>query len=366
MKKILVLLLVLIAMNVQSQSEVKKTPFGKTPDGTAVDVYTLTSGKVEVRIMTYGGIIVSVKTPDRNGKIEDIALGFDDLNGYIESGNKPYFGALVGRYANRLAHGTFTLDGKQYHITKNDGDNTLHGGAKGFGRVVWSAKQIPDGVEMTYVDPDGTEGFPGTLTTTVRYTLKNDELRIEYSAITDKDTVVNLTSHSYFNLAGEGNGTILKQQMELEADKFTPVDKTLIPTGELAPVQGTPLDFRKLTEIGARIDDDNPQLKLGLGYDHNWVLNNGGKFAKAAEAYDSTTGRVLQVFTDQPGIQFYSGNFLDGTVKGKQGHMYPLRSGFALETQHFPDSPNHKNFPSTELKPGQKFHSVTSYRFSVR
>jgi aldose 1-epimerase len=363
--RILAVLLVLIAMNLQSQAEVKKESFGKTPDGVLVDLYTLTSGKIEVRIMTYGGIIVSIKTPDRSGKVEDVALGFDDLNGYISGGNKPFFGGIIGRYANRLAHGRFSLHGKQFQITKNDGDNALHGGGRGFDKTVWDAKQVPDGVELTHVSPDGDQGFPGVLTATVRYTLKGDELRIEYSATTDKDTVVNLTNHSYFNLSGEGSGEILKQEVTINADKFTPVDATLIPTGKLESVDGSPFDFRKATAIGARIGQNNEQLKFGKGYDHNWVLNNGGKFGLAVEAFDSTSGRVVQIYTDQPGVQFYSGNFLDG-FRAKNGHTYPYRSGFAFEPQHFPDSPNHSNFPSTELKPGQNFHSVTAYRFSTR
>jgi aldose 1-epimerase len=348
-----------------ADAQVTKESFGKTPDGTPVGIYTLKSGQIEARIMTYGGIVVSLKTPDRNGKVSDVVLGFDNLDGYT-GGNKPFFGALIGRYANRIAHGEFKLDGKTYNVPKNDGDNSLHGGTRGFDKVVWTGKQIPNGVELTSVSPDGDQGYPGKLTAVVRYTLKGNDLRIEYSATTDKDTVVNLTNHSYFNLAGQGTGDILQHQLKLNASRFTPVDETLIPTGELKSVEGTPFDFRKATAIGERINNDDEQLRRGRGYDHNWVLDNRGKLNEAAEAYESGSGRVLTVLTDQPGIQFYSGNFLDGTVTGKGGVAYQKRTGFCLETQHFPDSPNHPKFPTTELKPGQRYHTVTVFRFSTR
>lgn len=365
MKSIFVFLVV-IAMTAQSYAKVSKQPAG-TASGKPVDLYILQDGKITVRILTYGGIVTSIEVPDRKGKPADIVLGFDSLEGYVTTGNKPYMGAIIGRYANRIAGGTFKLDGKTYQVPKNDGNNALHGGKIGFNKRVWSAKEIKDGVELTYVSENGEEGFPGTLTTTVRYTLSGNELRIEYSATTDADTVLNLTNHSYFNLNGQGNGDILGHEMQIYAKRYTPVDANLIPTGELAPVAGTPFDFLKSTAIGARIDADNAQLKLAHGYDQNWVLDGNGKKAElAAVAYEPTTGRVLEVLTDQPGIQFYTGNFLDGTVTGKGGKVYNRRYAFCLETQHYPDSPNHPKFPTTELKAGETFHSVTIYRFSAR
>jgi aldose 1-epimerase len=359
--------LVLLAMTAQSYAKVSKQPAG-TVDDKPVDLYTLQNSKITVKILTYGGIVMSLEAPDRNGKPADIVQGFDSLDGYVKTGNKPYMGAIIGRYANRIAGGTFQLDGKTYHVPKNDGDNALHGGTVGFNQKVWTGKEIKDGVELTYISPSGEEGFPGTLTTTVRYTLVGNELRIEYSATTDADTVLNLTNHSYFNLKGQGNGDILGTEMKIYAHRYTPANANLIPTGELAPVEGTPFDFLKSTAIGARIDADNEQLKLAHGYDQNWVLDAGGgkKVELAAEAYEPTTGRVLEVLTDQPGMQFYTGNFLDGTVTGKGGKVYNRRYAFCLETQHYPDSPNHPKFPTTELKPGQTFHSMTIYRFSAR
>ena len=364
MKNAIALLGVLVATLV-SQAQVTKQAFGKTDLGTPVEIYTLKSNSVEARIMTYGGIMVSLKTPDKSGKIADVVLGYDTLEGYLP-GNKAYFGALIGRYANRIAKGRFSLDGVSYQLPTNDGPNSLHGGTRGFDKAVWQAKEIPDGVELTHVSPDGDMGYPGKVTATVRYTLKGSTLRIEYSATTDKNTVINLTNHSYFNLHGQGSGTILDHQLELNASHYTPGDPTLIPTGEIATVEGTPFDFRKMTAIGSRIDEKNEQLVRAKGYDDNWVLDNGGKFAEAAELYDPSSGRVLQVWTDQPGIQFYSGNFLDGTIKGKNGNVYQHRSGMCLETQHYPDSPNRKNFPSAELTPGQNYHTVTEFRFSTR
>jgi aldose 1-epimerase len=364
---ILALALALMTFTHQSQSsEVSKQPYGKMPDGTPVDIYTLKDGKIEIRITNYGGIVQTLKVPDRNGNVADVVLGFDTLDEYVKTGNTPHFGGIIGRYANRNAHGSFKLNGKTYQIPKNDGDNALHGGPIGFDKVVWQAKQIPNGIELTHVSKDGDQGFPGTLIAVVRYTLVGNQLKIEYSATTDADTVVNLTNHSYFNLKGQGNGDILGHEVKLEASRFTPVEATLIPTGELAPVEGTPFDFRKSTVVGSRINDNNEQLKLARGYDQNWVLDNKGKFAEAAEAYEPTTGRVLQVMTDQPGTQFYTGNFLDGTITGKDGRVYKYRYGLALETQHFPDSPNHPQFPSTELKPGQHYHTVTVLKFSTR
>ena len=360
---VLVLVLMTIAADVQSQ--VTKHSFGKAPDGTAVVIYTIKNGAMEAKITNYGGIVTSLKVPDRHGNMADVVLGYDALDGYIAK--SPFFGALIGRYGNRIGGAKFVLDGKTYSTPKNDGANTLHGGDKGFDKAVWKAKEIPHGVEFTLISPDGDEGFPGRLTTVVRYTLVGKDLKIEYSATTDKDTVVNLTNHSYFNLKGQGEGDILKHELKLNAGRYTPVDGNLIPTGELAPVVGTPFDFGKLTAIGARIDSDNDQIKKGKGYDHNWVLDSGGgKLAEAAEVYEPTTGRVMQVWTDQPGVQFYTGNFLDGTITGKGGKVYQHRAALCLETQHFPDSPNHPKFPSTELKPGQKYHTVTIYRFSAR
>jgi aldose 1-epimerase len=295
-------------------------------------------------------------------------LGFDDLDGYVANFNTPanaFFGAIIGRYANRIAHGSFTLDGKKYSLPQNDGQNTLHSGTHGFNNVVWKAKPVANGVELTYLSKDGESGFPGNLSATVRYTLIKGDLRIEYSATTDKDTVVNLTNHSYFNLAGQGD--ILKNEVTLHASRFTPVDAALIPTGELKPVEGTPFDFRKATAVGTRIGADDAQLHLGHGYDHNWVLDSGGgKLVEAAEVYEPSSGRVLKVLTDQPGIQFYTGNFLNGTIKGKGGKPDELRSALCLETQHFPDSPNHPDFPTTELKPGERYHTVTVYSLSTR
>jgi aldose 1-epimerase len=361
------ILLVLLAMTAMSYAaNVSKQPAG-TVDGQPIDVYTLENGKITARILNYGGIVMSLEAPDRNGKPANIVLGFDALDGYVKTGNKPYMGAIIGRYANRIAGGTFELDGKTYHVPKNDGDNALHGGINGFNKKVWSAKEIKDGVELTYVSKNGEEGFPGTLTTTVRYTLAGNELKIEYTAKTDANTVLNLTNHSYFNLKGQGNGDILGHEMKIYARRYTPVNANLIPTGELAPVTGTPFDFLNSTVIGSRIDSDDEQLKLAHGYDQNWVLDGGGKKVElAAEAYEPTTGRVLEVLTDQPGIQFYTGNFLDGSVTGTGGKVYNRRYAFCLETQHFPDSPNHPAFPTTELKPGETFHSTTVYRFSAR
>ncbi|MGD0988370.1 MAG: aldose epimerase family protein [Candidatus Sulfotelmatobacter sp.] len=352
----------------EAKTKVTSQPFGQMQDGTPVELFTLSDGLFEARIATYGGVLVSFKAPDRSGNVADVVLGFDDLDGYVANFNGPldaFFGALIGRYANRIAHGTFTLDGQKYSLPLNNGENSLHGGPHGFNNVVWTAKPIDAGVELTYLSKDGEAGYPGNLTATVRYTLKKGDFQIEYSATTAKDTVVNLTNHAYFNLAGTGD--ILSHQVTLHASRFTPVDAGLIPTGELKPVDSTPFDFRKPNAIGGRINENDEQLHRGRGYDHNWVLDNkGGKLAEAADLYDPASGRVLKVLTDQPGIQFYSGNFLDGSIKGKGGKPYRLHSGLCLETQHFPDSPNHPDFPTTELKPGERYHTVTIYRFSAR
>jgi aldose 1-epimerase len=368
---LLCLFMCAVTLNANAKTTVSKQPFGKMPDGTSVDVYTLSEGKIEARIITFGGTVISLKVPDKSGKVDDIVLGFDNLDQYVTvSNNKgnPFFGALIGRYANRIANATFKLEGKTYHVPANDGNNSLHGGPHGFNNVVWTGKQIPNGVELTYLSKDGEAGYPGNLSVTVRYTLSQSALHIDYSATTDKPTVLNLTNHSYFNLAGQGNGDVLNHELTLHASRFTPVNSTLIPTGELKPVKGTPFDFLKSTKIGERIDADDEQLHFGHGYDHNWVIDaqGPGKLTDTAEVYEPTTGRVLRVSTTQPGVQLYTGNFLDGTIKGKEGKTYNHRGAFCLETQHFPDSPNHPKFPTTELKPGQRFHSLTVFSFSAR
>jgi aldose 1-epimerase len=354
----------------KGKSSMTHEPYGKLADGAPVEIYTLVNANgMRARITTYGGAVVSLTAPDRGGKYADVVLGMDDLQGYTTQTN--FFGALIGRYGNRIGHGTFELDGKRYNPPKNDGDNTLHGGPQGFDKRVWTAKGMAGAepaLELQYVSKDGEEGFPGTLRARVLYTLTNkNELKIEYSASTDKDTVVNLTNHSYFNLEGAATGSnVLGHEVTLYADRFTPVDAGLIPTGELKPVAGTPFDFTKSTAIGARIGQDDQQLKFGKGYDHNWVLNAHAGVAKAAEVYEPKTGRVLEVWTDQPGLQFYTGNFLDGKTRGKGGVAYPFRGAFCMETQHFPDSPNKLKFPSTELKPGQTYKTTTIYKFAAR
>jgi aldose 1-epimerase len=356
--------LIVLPSTMSAKTRVAKQAFGRTSEGTPVDLYTLADGKIEARIITYGGIVVSLRTPDRNGKLDDVVLGCDTVEQYEKQ--TAHFGGIVGRYANRIAHGAFKLDGHTYSIPKNDGDNALHGGIRSFDKMVWQGKQIPDGVEFTYVSKDGEQGFPGTLTTTVRYTLSGSALHIDYSASTDKDTVINLTNHSYFNLAGQGKGDVMGHMLKIDASRITPVDATLIPTGELKPVEGTPFDFRTPHKVGERIDADEPQLRLGHGYDHNFVLDHPvNELAEAAEVYEPATGRILKVLTTEPGLQFYTGNFLDGSITGKEGRVYNRRFALCLESQHFPDSPNHPSFPSTELKPGQKFHSVTVYEFSA-
>ena len=336
----------------------------------AVDLYTLTNRNgVSARIINYGGIVVSLNMPDRSGQLGDVVLGYDALDDYLKA--NPYFGAIIGRYGNRIANGKFSLNGVEYTLPRNDGPNSLHGGAKGFHTVVWQARPIdnPDdpALELTYLSQDGEEGYPGNLPVTVVYTLTHlNELRVDYTATTDKDTVVNLTHHSYFNLAGAGNGDILGHELMIKADRFTPVDETLIPTGELRPVAGTPFDFTRPIAIGARIEQDDEQLNFGLGYDHNWALNNSdGSLALAARVYEPTGGRVMEVWTTEPGLQFYSGNFLDGTHIGKGGQAYGRRMGFCLEAQHFPDSPNHPEFPSTVLKAGETYTSTTVYKFLI-
>ena len=351
--------------------EVTKKSWGTTPDGAAVDLYTLRNARgAEATITNYGGIVVTLLMPDRNGKMDDIVLGYDHLQGYIDK--TPYFGCLVGRYGNRIGDAKFTLDGQTYQLAKNDGPNSLHGGVKGFDKVVWTGRPVEskDGaaLELTYLSKDGEEGFPGNLKVTALYTLTNDnELRLDFTATTDKATVCNLTHHSYFNLLGQGKGDILDHELVINSSKITPVDKTLITTGEYAPVEGTPFDFRKATKIGARINDPDTQLQYGPGYDHNWVIDKAeGQVALQATVYEPTTGRVLEVLSDEPGLQFYAGNFLDGTIKGKGGVAYQHRTGFCLEPQHYPDSPNKPQFPSVVLRPGETYKNTIIYRFSAR
>lgn len=354
----------------QTGSTVKK-PFGKATVGQAIDKYVLTNkGGAEAALTNYGGAIVSIKVPDRNGKLADVVLGYDTAEGYVN--DKSHFGGIIGRYGNRIARAQFVLHGKTYTLAKNNGENSLHGGLKGFDKALWKAKMLSakgaQSLKLSYLSKDGEEGFPGNLKVTVIYTWTDaNALMIEYSATTDKPTVLNLTNHSYFNLAGQGSGNILGHQLMIQADKFTSVDATLIPTGELRDVAGTPFDFRKATATGARIDQDDEQLKLGGGYDHNFVIRRSADAGEslAARVVEPTTGRVLEVWTTEPGVQFYTGNFLDGEVAGKGGATYPKRSAFCLETQHYPDSPNKPTFPSVVLEPGALYHTITTYKFSV-
>ena len=352
-------------------ASVTRVPFGVLPSGDSVHVFTLTNANgIEARIIDYGGIVLSLRTPDRNGVLADVVLGYDDLASYVKS--SPYFGALVGRYANRIAKGKFTLDGKEYSLAVNNGPNALHGGIKGFDKVMWKAESRRDstgvGVELLYTAADGEEGFPGALSVRVIYTLTADnQLSIDYLATTDKPTPVNLTQHSYFNLAGDGAGDVLGHRISINADAFTPVDSVLIPTGELRPVAGTVFDFRTRTTIGARIADADEQLARGRGYDHNFVLTRRGDgLTRAAHVVEPNSGRTLLVETTEPGIQFYTGNFLDGSNIGKGGHVYRQRNAFCLETQHFPDSPNQPAFPTTILRPGKEYRSRTVYTFGVQ
>ena len=348
-----------------------RSPFGHLPDGTAIDLFTLTNAHgIEVRAITYGGIIVSLRTPDRDGRLDDIVLGFDSLEGYVEG--SPYFGSLIGRYGNRIAGGRFTLDGATYQLATNNGPNHLHGGVKGFDKVAWTGTPFIDprgaGIVFTHVSPDGDEGYPGRLSVRVTYLLTDaNELVFEYEATTDRRTPVNLTQHSYFNLAGHGAGDILGHQLMLNAPHYTPVDATLIPTGQVATVKGTPFDFTTPTTIGKRIRDRDEQLDRGQGYDHNFVLDpSGTPLTLAARVYEPSTRRTLEVSTSEPAVQFYSGNFLDGTLRGKGGSVYERRAGFCLETQHYPDSPNQPAFPSTILSPGETFRSTTVLTFGTR
>lgn len=355
--------------------KVTKTSFGalsEAPDSPQADLYTMTNRNgMEVAITNYGGIIVSLKAPDKSGKMADVVLGFDNVSGYVKNPS-PYFGALIGRYGNRIGHARFKLKGVEYKLAKNNGENSLHGGLKGFDKVLWTVSNVSTpaaaALQLSYTSKDGEEGYPGTLTAQVVYMLTDkNELSVDYSATTDKDTVLNLTNHSYFNLAGQGEGTILQNELLLNADRYTPVDAGLIPTGKIEPVKGTPFDFTKATAIGARIKDSHPQMKLGGGYDHNFVLNKSdSSLTKAAEVYEPQSGRVLEVLTTEPGVQLYTSNFLDGTITGKAGKVYPRNAALCLETQHYPDSPNKPEFPTTVLKPGDRFQSKTVFRFSVR
>jgi aldose 1-epimerase len=341
--------------------------FGKTSDGAPVDLYTLRNAAgVEARICNYGGIIVSLKAPDRAGTLGDVTLGYDHFDRYLA--NKPFFGTLVGRFANRIAKGKFTLDGVTYSLPANDGPNSLHGGLKGFDKVLWrvgrTAAEPEPTLELNYLSRDGEEGYPGNLNVKAVYSLSADNtLRLDFTAATDKSTIVNLTQHAYFNLAGRGD--ILGHHLWIDADRFTPVDRELIPTGELPPVAGTPFDFRQPTAIGARIEQPDEQLKRGNGYDHNFVLNHPmGRLDVVARVSEAVTGRVLEVLTTEPGVQLYTGNFLDGTICGKGGRLYERRAGFCLEAQHFPDSPNQPRFPSVVLRPGAVYRNTIAFRFS--
>lgn len=357
----------------EPEMKITTSEFGRTISGEAVKKFTISNGQgLEMSVINYGGIITNLKMPDKDGIYEDIVLGFDNLQDYEK--DSPYFGAIIGRYGNRIANSKFSLDGTSYQLDANDGPNSLHGGEKGFDKVVWdiepSTLEGSASLELTYSSKDGEGGYPGTLETKVIYTLTSDnELQIQYEATTDKNTIVNLTQHSYFNLSGNFSKTILDHIVEINADKFLPVDKTLIPTGELRNVQGTPFDFTKPTPIaeGMKHENSNEQLNRGPGFDHCWVLNDqdtGMRFA--ASAYEPESGRYMEVITNEPAIQFYIGNFLDGTLPAKGGGNYGKRTGFCMETQHYPDSPNQPKFPSTLLKPGEKYTSATTYKFSVK
>ena len=365
---LLLAFVILSSALVATAQSVTKQSFGKTAEGENVDLYTLRNTRgAEAKITNYGGIVVSLKVPDRAGKFDDVVLGFNDLDSYLKG--HPYFGAIIGRYGNRIAKGRFTLNGVEYKLAVNDGENHLHGGIKAFDKVVWTGSEnrtkAGAAVVLTYRSKDGEEGYPGNLDVRVVYTLtNNNELRIDYSATTDKDTVINLTHHSYFNLAGEGSGDILNHRVTINANRFVPTDAGSIPTGELRNVKGTPFDFLTSHAIGERINQDEEQVKFGKGYDHTWVINGrAGTLRLAAQADESTSGRQMQVWTTEPGVQFYTGNFLDGTLTGKSGKLYPHRSGFCLETQHYPDSPNQPSFPTTTLKKGATYKSTTIYKF---
>jgi aldose 1-epimerase len=350
-----------------ARAGVVEDSFGSLPDGTAVQRWTIVnSSGASVAVISYGATVISLKIPDRAGKLDDIVLGFDRLDDYLA--DSPFFGAIVGRYANRVGGASFTLNGIQFRLAANDGRNTLHGGWRGFDKVIWTGSRIDDqSVEFTYLSKDGEEGFPGNLTARVRYTLSDSNaLKIEYSATTDKDTVVNLTNHSYFNLAGQGNGDVLKQELTIEADQFTPTNARLIPTGEFASVTNTPFDFRRPHQIGLNINADDNQIRIAGGYDMNFVLTKQPGLRHAATLFDPTTGRVMDLWTTEPGLQLYTANGLDGSLTGKGGKAYPMYGAVCLETQHFPDSPNQPAFPTTVLKVGQTYRTTTEYRFTAR
>jgi aldose 1-epimerase len=352
-------------------SSIIKAAFGQTPGGVPVEIYTLRNAEgAAARIMTYGGIVQSLRTPDRKAHLDDVVLGYDNLQGYIDE--NPYFGCLVGRYGNRIGGAKFTLEGQTYTLATNNGPNSLHGGWKGFDKVVWTGKALATAngpaLDLSYSSKDGEEGFPGNLDVKAVYTLTDDNaLCLDFTATTDQTTVCNLTQHSYFNLCGQGNGDILGHEVFIDADQTTPVDSHLIPTGQFAPVDNTPFDFRKATPIGERIEDSDKVLQYGPGCDHNWVIKKPlGKLGLQARVYEPTTGRVLEVISDQPGLQFYAGNFLNGTITGKAGAVYERRTAFCMEPQHYPDSPNKPQFPTTELKPGQVYRNTIIYKFSTR
>lgn len=355
-------------------TSLQKQAYGKTPEGKSVEEYTLTNiNGMEVRIITLGGIITSIRVPDRKGEMANVVLGCASLEDYLTK--SPYFGCITGRFANRIANATFRLNGTEYKLATNDGQHSLHGGAKGFDKQIWQAKEIKTenevGLELTYTSPDGEEGYPGNLATTVTYRLDNaNALHIDYKATTDKPTIVNLTNHSYFNLAGEGTGAIFNHELLLNADHYTPVlNSAAIPTGEIASVEGTPFDFRKSRVIGERIHSGHEQMVYGRGYDHNWVLNRthskDGAMMLAAKLFEPNFGRVLEVLTTEPAIQFYSGNFLTGTVVGASGNTHRQGDGLCLETQHYPDAPNQPTFPSTVLNPGEMYQTTTVFKFSI-
>ncbi|MBN1408807.1 MAG: galactose mutarotase [Calditrichaceae bacterium] len=368
-----VICLVIISCNDSCNSgmTVTKEIFGQL-DGRDVEIYTITNpGKAEMKVTTYGGIITSFKLPDKNGILSDVVLGYDNLDGYVK--NNPYFGATIGRYGNRIGNAKFTLDGNEYSLAHNDGPNSLHGGVKGFDKVVWNAQPFSGsdsaGLILKYLSKDGEEGFPGNLDVTVTYTLtKDNTFRIDYQAATDKPTICNLTNHTYWNFKDAGKSDILQHELMLNASNYTPVDKTLIPTGVIEPVKDTPMDFTAAHAIGDNINADYEQLKIAGGYDHNWKLDNPAnvKMNLAATVYEPTTGRFMEILTEEPGIQFYSGNFLDGSITGKNGDVYKFRSGFCLETQHYPDSPNKPEFPSVVLRPGEVYKTTTIHKFSIK
>lgn len=354
-----------------SKSSISKQDFGETLKGKPVEIYTLRNANgAEARIMTYGGIVQSLKLPDRNGKLDDIVLGYDDLAGYLSE--KGYFGPLIGRYGNRIGGAKFSLAGRTYTLADNNNGHSLHGGKKGFDKVVWQVASAQVGehgpeLKLAYLSPDGEEGFPGNLKVVAEYTLTDEnELRLKFSATTDKATVVNLIHHSFFNLRGQGHGDVLDHEVMIHANQITPVDKGLIPTGEFADVTGTPFDFRRPATIGSRINGSDPVLRYGSGYNHNWVINKpAGKFGLQARVVEPVSGRIMEVWSDEPGLQFYAGNLLDGSVKGKGGVAYRSHAGFCMEPQHYPDSPNKPQFPSVVLKPGETYQNVIVYKFEV-